>query len=212
MMRFMPDDLDEPQARALVRQFLDTIDIRGDDAWVITAVEEHDWGWVISWVNRRAAEGTRNPADQYAGGGPYLVDRHSGRVAMCGSAYPVAHYVELWRRGQWPDDPPPARLEALPGPWFDLRPGPQDHLQTARLAMVSELERELVPGHELHGETVQALAKCGHCGSVIFSLPDGRFALVHLTWTHGPERLPHPTTAIFCAWTSAMAAMAQHST
>jgi hypothetical protein len=41
-------DLDEPRARALVQQLLDTMEIRGDDAWVITTVGEYGWGWVIS--------------------------------------------------------------------------------------------------------------------------------------------------------------------
>jgi hypothetical protein len=28
--------------------------------------------------------------------------------------------------------------------------------------------RELAPGHPLHGRPAQALAKCGHCDSVLF--------------------------------------------
>ena len=75
-------DLDEQQARALVQQWLDITPIREGDAWVITGARETDWGWVIYWTNRRAAEGFRY---RYIGPGPYLVDRRSGRVARCGS-------------------------------------------------------------------------------------------------------------------------------
>lgn len=78
-----------------------------DDEWVITQVQEHHWGWVISWANGRAAEGSTASHDLYAGGGPFLVDRKTGRVAMCGSAQPPEHYVELWRQGDWPDRPRP---------------------------------------------------------------------------------------------------------
>ena len=65
----------------------------GDDTWVITAVEERDWGRIISWLNKRAARGSTATRDAYAGGGPFLVDRKTGRVAMCGSAHPVERYA-----------------------------------------------------------------------------------------------------------------------
>lgn len=52
--------------------------------WVITGVVEHSWGWVISWVNKRAAQASQDTRDMYAGGGPFLVKRADGRVAMGG--------------------------------------------------------------------------------------------------------------------------------
>jgi len=78
-----------------------------DDEWVITGVDEREWGWVISWVNRRAAEGSRDSRDLYARAGPLMIDRKTGRVAMAGSAHPADHYVDLWQRGEWPDRPRP---------------------------------------------------------------------------------------------------------
>jgi hypothetical protein len=206
------EELDKRRARALVQRYLDITDIRGGDAWVITDVEEADWGWVIHWTSRRAAEGSSSPADLYAGGGPYLVDRRSGRVAMCGSAHPVQHYVDAWRRGQWPDEPLPEGRDPLPEPWFDLRPRPHDPYPASRLAMTAELDRELMPGHVLHGEHAEPLAKCPHCDSVIYELPGERFALVHLAWAHGPEQPPWPQTAVFTSWTDALEAMGEHRT
>jgi hypothetical protein len=36
---------------------------------------ERDWGWIISWMNKRAAQGSTAARDMYAGGGPFLIDR-----------------------------------------------------------------------------------------------------------------------------------------
>jgi hypothetical protein len=36
---------------------------------------ERDWGWIISWMNKRAARGSTAARDMYAGGGPFLIDR-----------------------------------------------------------------------------------------------------------------------------------------
>jgi hypothetical protein len=201
-------DLDEQQARALVQQWLDITPIGDDDAWVITGAREADWGWLIYWANRRAAEGLGH---RYAGAGPYLVDRRSGRVALCGSRPPVQQWVDLWRRGELPDYPSPQGRDPLPEPWFDLRPRPGAAHSPSRLAMTAELDRELMPGHRLHGERAEPLAKCSHCDSVIYELPAERFALVHLTWAHGPEQPPFPQTAVFTSWADALEAMGEHT-
>jgi hypothetical protein len=75
---------------------------------VVTAVDERDWGWVISWANKRATQGSTAIEDLYAGAGPLLIDRKTGRVAMCGSAFSVEYYVDAWHRGELPDEPRPA--------------------------------------------------------------------------------------------------------
>ena len=101
-------DLDVEEARELVEEFLQAVPRPEDDVWVVTDVQERDWGWIVFWSNRRAAEGSLESHDLYAGGGPYLVDRKTGRAAMAGSAHPVDHYVELWLRGEWPDQSRPS--------------------------------------------------------------------------------------------------------
>ena len=92
----------------LAQEYIDAMPPPGDDTWMITAVDERDWGWIVHWTNRHAHEGSRDPSDLYAGGGPLLIDRKTGRVAMCGSAFDADHYAELWRRGEFPDRPRPA--------------------------------------------------------------------------------------------------------
>lgn len=106
-MESMAWDLDETEARELVEEYLAAKERPGDDVWVITGVIEHDWGWAVSCVNRRYQEGSRSPADTYSGGGQYLVDRTTGRVAMAGSAKPLEHFIEEWRAGRLPDIPRP---------------------------------------------------------------------------------------------------------
>jgi hypothetical protein len=93
----------EREAIEIVRDFLAAWEPPLDDEWVVTEVRLFEWGWAISWANRRYAEGSREPKDTYAEKGPYLVDRMSGAVALAGSAHPVAHYIALWRSGEWPE-------------------------------------------------------------------------------------------------------------
>ena len=101
-------DLDAAEARDLAEEYLAAMVPPGDDTWVITTVEERDWGWVISWLNKRAAQGSTAIEDMYGGGGPILIDRKTGRVAMCGSAHPTEYYIAAWHRGQLADLPRPA--------------------------------------------------------------------------------------------------------
>ncbi len=96
-------DLDVDEARTLAEAFLSRMEPPVGDVWVITTVKERDWGWIISWSNNRAAMGSTETKDLYAGGGPFLVDRKTGRVAMCGSAFPADYYVDAWHRGELPD-------------------------------------------------------------------------------------------------------------
>lgn len=100
-------DLDAAEARRLAEEYLAAMVPPRGDVWVITAVDEHDWGWVISWLNKRAALGSTAMEDTYAGGGPLLIDRKTARVAMCGSAHPVEYYIEAWHRGELVDLPHP---------------------------------------------------------------------------------------------------------
>ena len=99
----MSRDLDATEAGEMVAELLAAQRPPVDDEWIVTTVREYEWGWAFSWCNRRAAEGSTDVRDLYAGGGPYLIDRVTARVAMAGSAYPVDHYIELWRSGDWPD-------------------------------------------------------------------------------------------------------------
>jgi hypothetical protein len=205
MIWAMPRELDESRARNLVQEYLDAMDPPGSDVWVITQVVTLDGVWVVGWASRRAAEGSRDPSDIYVGAGPFLVDRRSGRVALCGSAHPAERYIQLWRNGQLPDEPRPEKRDPLPRPWFDLR-----RLERAQEAMAAELDRELAPGHPLHGQPAQALAKCGHCDSVLFALPGDGLAIVHLTWTRKSESPPFPHADVMTEWATALAAMARH--
>jgi hypothetical protein len=101
----VPRSINEQEAVELVNEFLAAWEPPHEDQWVTTDIRPFDWGWAISWANRRYAEGSREPADIYAGGGPYLVDRTTGAVALAGSAHPVEHYIALWRAGRWPEIP-----------------------------------------------------------------------------------------------------------
>jgi hypothetical protein len=81
------------------------------------------------------------------------------------------------------------KLEPLPSPWA-LVPS------EARAALESELIAEVGKGHPLFGHRVIAIARCGACDEVIFSVETDpvRFVSVHLTWRGAQERPPWPTT------------------
>lgn len=71
----MSRDLDAAEARDLAEAYLASWVPPRDDVWVVTAIDECDWGWVISWVKERRAQGSTAIEDLYAGAGPLLVDR-----------------------------------------------------------------------------------------------------------------------------------------
>lgn len=91
--------------------------------------------------------------------------------------------------------------ESLPEPWFVI----EDHL---RPSFEAEVGREVSGGHPLDGEVVVAVAKCGHCDSVVFSVERQpvEWALVHLTWSKGPESAPFPLTSVYPSLGEAVAA------
>ena len=52
--------------------------------------------------------------------------------------------------------------------------------------------------------------KCGGCDAVIFSLDDGTFAQVHLTWAHHTEPGPWPATQRFGGFLALETAIDNH--
>jgi hypothetical protein len=79
--------------------------------------------------------------------------------------------------------------EPLPATW-ELVPAEQ------RAALEAELQAEVAEGHPLHGAMVIAIARCGGCDEVVFSVEadPARFVSVHLTWRGSSERPPWPWT------------------
>jgi hypothetical protein len=84
------------------------------------------------------------------------------------------------------DHEPISGLEP-PEPWF--RPEPR-----VAAALAAEARAEIGPDHELAGQELAAVVKCAGCDGVMFSVDDGTFAQVHLTWAQHPEPEPWPAT------------------
>jgi hypothetical protein len=78
----------------------------------------------------------------------------------------------------------------LPEPWMQTDAGSE-----LAAALLTELSKEVGPGHQLHGLTMGAFANCGACDDAIFQLEDGTWALVHLTWAGREEAEPFPWTS-----------------
>ena len=65
---------------------------------VVARVEEHDFGWVYFYDGSRHVE-TGDIRDALAGNAPLIVDRLDGNLYVTGTAQPIAHYLEEYRRG-----------------------------------------------------------------------------------------------------------------
>lgn len=64
----------------------------------VVRVDEHDFGWVFFYDGSVHAK-TGNPQDMLVGNAPLIVDRQDGRLYITGTANPVEHYLEEYRRG-----------------------------------------------------------------------------------------------------------------
>lgn len=58
---------------------------------------EIDFGWIFFYQSKRFLE-TRDLGHAIAGNAPVIVDRRDGSVHSTGTAYPVEHYVQEYRR------------------------------------------------------------------------------------------------------------------
>lgn len=68
-------------------------------------------------------------------------------------------------------------------------------------AFQQELHRELAASHPLFGAEAVAVARRIDCDDVLFKLADGKYAVVHLTWSGKKEsNSDYPATRIFDHW------------
>jgi hypothetical protein len=79
--------------------------------------------------------------------------------------------------------------EPLPSPGSWCR-------QEQQAGLEAELSAEAAEGHPLFGAKATAIARCGGCDEVVFSVEadPARFVSVHLTWRGTSERPPWPRT------------------
>jgi hypothetical protein len=76
-------------------------------------------------------------------------------------------------------------------PWYPVED------QERRRGAEDQLAREACEGHALYGQKVTLIARSNGSDDVLFLLPDGRVAEVHLVW-QGRQTDPRwPSTGIF---------------
>lgn len=66
---------------------------------VVVRVDEHDFGWVYFYDGSVHVE-TGKPSDALVGNAPLIVDRADGKLYITGTAHPIEHYLQEYRRGQ----------------------------------------------------------------------------------------------------------------
>lgn len=84
---------------------------------------------------------------------------------------------------------PVPKIEFLK-PWERVSPNQAD-------AFLRELERELSPGHPLHGVRPIPLGHSCAADDVLFEMGDGRVVQVHLTFSHRAEETPWPVHSVY---------------
>ena len=65
---------------------------------VVVRVDEHDFGWVYFYDGSRHVE-TGSASDALAGNAPLIVDKTDGKLYITGTARPIEHYLQAFRRG-----------------------------------------------------------------------------------------------------------------
>jgi hypothetical protein len=65
---------------------------------VIVRVDEHDFGWVYFYDGSAHVQ-THSAKDAVAGTAPLIVDKVDGKLYITGTAHPIEHYLEEYRRG-----------------------------------------------------------------------------------------------------------------
>jgi hypothetical protein len=74
----------------------------------------------------------------------------------------------------------------------------------------NEATKEIHSGHPLHGQTFTTFANCSACDDVAFSMTDGSFVIVHLTYNTN-ERPPWPRFTNHRDYAALLAAMNEHA-
>ena len=73
-------------------------DEKNVQALVVVRVDEHDFGWVYFYDGSKHIQ-TGNASDAVVGNAPLIVDRTDGRLYITGTAHPIEHYLNEFRRG-----------------------------------------------------------------------------------------------------------------
>jgi hypothetical protein len=87
--------------------------------------------------------------------------------------------------------------------------GQPDMAEQMAAELDEELLREVAPGHPLHERRCIAIAKCEANDDVLFAVGAAGLAVVHLTWSHRPERPPWPTTTFYASFDGFLAAVTE---
>jgi len=74
-------------------------DARHVQKLVVVRVDEHDFGWVYFYDGSAHVESGK-VSDALVGNAPLIVDRIDGKLYITGTAHPIEHYLQEFRRGQ----------------------------------------------------------------------------------------------------------------
>ena len=66
---------------------------------VVVRVDEYDFGWVYFYDGSVHVQSGK-PSDALVGNAPLIVDRADGKLYVTGTAHPIDHYLQEYRRGQ----------------------------------------------------------------------------------------------------------------
>ena len=65
---------------------------------VLVSEQEYDFGWVFCYNTKEYME-SKNIRHAIAGNAPLIFDRRDGLIYVTGTAFPLDHYIEEYRKG-----------------------------------------------------------------------------------------------------------------
>ena len=58
---------------------------------------EKDWGWVFFYQSKAFIK-SNNFIDMLAGTAPYIVNKHTGKITLTGTAHPIEYYIQEYEK------------------------------------------------------------------------------------------------------------------
>lgn len=87
------------------------------------------------------------------------------------------------------------------GPWTELE-------EPRRTRLQKRYDHEITDGHVLWGASGYVIGKNEGTDDVLIRLADGRFAIVHLTWSERPGGKEYPSADVYASAQEASEAIA----
>jgi hypothetical protein len=88
------------EAEAIIKAELVEISRKVGFECAISYVVEGDFGWAFCYQGKAYLESGNMEDGCLVGNCPYIIDKRDGSIHIVGTAYPIEHYIEEYRRSR----------------------------------------------------------------------------------------------------------------